>query len=71
MTFTSSSTVRFLLESGGAAAGRRAHRLDRPGHHRDRARSTASTVDVEAERHDIDGLVDALTADAARRRVPA
>ena len=29
------------------------------------------TVDVEAERHDIDGLVDALTADATRRRVPA
>jgi uroporphyrinogen-III synthase len=29
------------------------------------------TPDVEAERHDIDGLVDALTADAARRRVPA
>jgi hypothetical protein len=28
-------------------------------------------VDVQAERHDIDGLVDALTADAARRRVPA
>ena len=25
----------------------------------------------EAERHDIDGLVDALTADADRRRVPA
>ena len=29
------------------------------------------TVDVEAERHDVDGLVDALTADAAARRVPA
>jgi uroporphyrinogen-III synthase len=29
------------------------------------------TVDVEAERHDIAGLVDALTADAQRRRVPA
>ena len=25
--------------------------------------------DVEAERHDIDGLVDALTADATGRRV--
>jgi hypothetical protein len=24
---------------------------------------------VEAERHDVDGLVDALTADAAARRV--
>ena len=29
VTFTSSSTVRFLLEAGGAAAGRRADRLDR------------------------------------------
>jgi uroporphyrinogen-III synthase len=29
------------------------------------------TVEVEAERHDIDGLVEALVADAARRRVPA
>jgi len=29
------------------------------------------TVDVEAERHDIDGLVEALTTDATRRRVPA
>ena len=27
--------------------------------------------DVEAGRHDIDGLVDALTADAAARRVTA
>ena len=29
------------------------------------------TVDVEAERHDVDGLVEALTDDAAARRVPA
>jgi uroporphyrinogen-III synthase len=28
-------------------------------------------VDVEAEQHDIDGLVQALIADVARRRVPA
>jgi hypothetical protein len=28
-------------------------------------------VHVEAERHDVDGLVDALKADAAERRVPA
>ena len=66
MTFTSSSTVRFLLESGGAAAGGRADRLDRPGHSAPPRESTASTVDVEAERHDIDGLVDALVADAPR-----
>jgi uroporphyrinogen III methyltransferase / synthase len=29
------------------------------------------TVHVEAERHDVDGLVDALTGDAAARRVLA
>ena len=29
------------------------------------------TVHVEAERHDVDGLVEALTDDAAQRRVPA
>jgi hypothetical protein len=28
-------------------------------------------VHVEAERHDVDGLVDALTDDAASRRMPA
>jgi uroporphyrinogen III methyltransferase / synthase len=70
ITFTSSSTVRFLLESGAktpdstrvvsigpiTSATARAHGLD---------------VHVEAERHDIDGLIDALTADVAARRVPA
>jgi uroporphyrinogen-III synthase len=29
------------------------------------------TVHVEAERHDVNGLVEALTADARGRRVPA
>ena len=70
VTFTSSSTVRLLLASGGrvpesarvvsigpiTSATAREHGLD---------------VHVEAERHDVDGLVDALTADAAARRVPA
>jgi uroporphyrinogen III methyltransferase / synthase len=70
VTFTSSSTVRFLLGSGGqvpdsarvvsigpiTSATAREHGLD---------------VHVEAERHDVDGLVDALTADVAARRVPA
>jgi uroporphyrinogen III methyltransferase/synthase len=69
VTFTSSSTVRFLLESGG-----------RPGSARvvsigpitsATAREHGLDVHVEAERHDVDGLVDALTADVAARRVPA
>jgi uroporphyrinogen III methyltransferase/synthase len=62
VTFTSSSTVRFLLEAGGRPRGRvvsigpvtsatlREHGLE---------------PDVEAERHDIQGLVDALVADAS------
>jgi uroporphyrinogen-III synthase len=32
------------------------------------ARERGIPVEVEAERHDIDGLVEALTADAAARR---
>ena len=42
---------------------RRPRRLDRPGHQRDRPRRRPQ-VDVEAERHDIDGLLEALLADA-------
>jgi uroporphyrinogen III methyltransferase / synthase len=77
VTFTSSSTVRFLIEAlreagelapGSAALG--AARLTSIGP------VTSATLrehglepDVEAERHDIDGLVAALTADAAGRRV--
>jgi uroporphyrinogen III methyltransferase / synthase len=70
ITFTSSSTVRFLLEAGAPPppGGRlvsigpvtsetlRAHGLE---------------PDVEAERHDVDGLVDALVADAAGRKAAA
>jgi len=70
VTFTSSSTVRFLLGSGvrppdgarivsiGPVTSATAH-------------EHGLTVDVEAERHDVSGLVDALTADAGERRVPA
>ena len=70
VTFTSSSTVRFLLDSGvrppetarvvsiGPITSATAHEY-------------GLTVHVEAERHDVDGLVDALTGDAAARRVPA
>jgi uroporphyrinogen III methyltransferase / synthase len=70
VTFTSSSTVRFLLESGARPpAGARIVSIGPV------TSATAEEhglgVDVEAERHDIEGLVDALKADAARRRVPA
>ena len=70
VTFTSSSTVRFLLESGARPPD--AARIVSIGPVTTAtAEENGLTVDVEAERHDIDGLVEALTADAARRRVPA
>jgi uroporphyrinogen III methyltransferase/synthase len=70
VTFTSSSTVRFLLESGARPpAGARVVSIGPVTSAT--AEEHGLTVDVEAERHDIDGLVDALKADAARRRVPA
>jgi uroporphyrinogen III methyltransferase / synthase len=70
VTFTSSSTVRFLLESGGRVPD--SARVVSIGPITSAtAREHGLEVHVEAERHDVDGLVDALTADAAARRVPA
>jgi uroporphyrinogen III methyltransferase / synthase len=63
VTFTSSSTVRFLLEAGGAPDG--SARLVSIGPVTSAtAREHGLEVHVEATRHDIDGLVDALVADA-------
>jgi uroporphyrinogen III methyltransferase/synthase len=70
VTFTSSSTVRFLIESG-ARPPEGARTVSIGPVTSATAEEHGLTVDVEAERHDIDGLVDALTADATRRRVPA
>jgi uroporphyrinogen III methyltransferase/synthase len=70
VTFTSSSTVRFLLQSGARPpAGARIVSIGPVT--TATAEENRLTVHVEAERHDIDGLVDALTADAADRRIPA
>ncbi len=70
VTFTSSSTVRFLLDSGvRPPEGARVVSIGPVTSAT--AREQGLTVHVEAERHDVDGLVDALTADAAARRVPA
>ncbi|MEA2455527.1 MAG: uroporphyrinogen methyltransferase / synthase [Thermoleophilaceae bacterium] len=70
VTFTSSSTVRFFLEGGGVVPPEARVASIGP--------VTGATLrehglepDVEAERHDIDGLVAALIADAAARKVPA
>ena len=65
VTFTSSSTVRFLAESG-ARPGAGARIVSIGPVTSATAAEHGLTVDVEAERHDIDGLVDALTADSSR-----
>jgi uroporphyrinogen III methyltransferase/synthase len=70
VTFTSSSTVRFLLGSGVRPPdGARVVSIGPVT--TGTAEELGLSVDVEAERHDIDGLLDAMTADARRRRVPA
>ena len=68
VTFTSSSTVRYLLGSAGGSGWRPYGRLVSIGP------VTSATLrehglepDVEAGRHDIDGLVEALVADATAR----
>ncbi len=67
VTFTSSSTVQFLLDAVGTADGLPADgRLVSIGPVTSAtAREHGLTVHVEAERHDIDGLVDALLRDAS------
>ncbi|HEY1276101.1 MAG TPA: uroporphyrinogen-III C-methyltransferase [Thermoleophilaceae bacterium] len=65
VTFTSSSTVRFFLEAGGrVAAGARVVSIGPVTSAT--ARERGLEVHAEAERHDIDGLVDAIVEDARR-----
>jgi uroporphyrinogen III methyltransferase / synthase len=67
LTFTSSSTVRyFLAAAGGRAELSPATRIVSIGPVTSAAlRGHGLEPDVEATRHDIDGLIDALLADAA------
>jgi uroporphyrinogen III methyltransferase/synthase len=68
VTFTSSSTVRFLLETLGGpvpGAGLQGRLVSIGPVTSATLRSHGLTVDVEAERHDIDGLVEALIRDTA------
>jgi uroporphyrinogen III methyltransferase / synthase len=67
ITFTSSSTVRyFLLAAGGRAELSPATRVVSIGPvTSDALREHGLAPDVEAVRHDIDGLIDAVLADAA------
>ena len=66
VTFTSSSTVRFLLEAAGGSLPAEARVVSIGPITSETAREHGLTVHVEAERHDIDGLVDALVEDATR-----
>ncbi len=66
VTFTSSSTVRFLAEAAGGLP-EKARIVSIGPVTSATVREHGSEVHVEAERHDIDGLVDALLADADRR----
>jgi uroporphyrinogen III methyltransferase/synthase len=65
VTFTSSSTVKFFLASASPRPGTRIVSIGPVTSAELRERGLEP--DVEAARHDIDGLVEALIADAATR----
>jgi uroporphyrinogen III methyltransferase/synthase len=66
ITFTSSSTVRNLVEALGDRFPAGARVVSIGPVTSAAAREAGLPVDVEAKRHDVDGLLDALLADAAR-----
>lgn len=66
VTFTSSSTVRNLIEALGDRFLRGVRIVSIGPITSETARDAGLEVHVEAERHDVGGLVDALLADAAR-----
>jgi uroporphyrinogen-III synthase len=68
VTFTSSSTVRYFFTSAGERLGAGTRLLSIGPVTSETLREHGREPDVEAERHDIDGLVDALVADVAARR---
>jgi uroporphyrinogen III methyltransferase/synthase len=67
VTFTSSSTVRNLREALGERFPAAARVVSIGPVTSEAARAAGLSVDVEAERHDIEGLVAALLADARTR----
>ncbi len=68
VTFTSSSTVEFFFEAAGPRMPERARLVSIGPVTSSALRAREREPDVEAERHDIDGLVTALVADARARR---
>ena len=69
ITFTSSSTVRFFLEAAGESTGFAAHtRIVSIGPvTSETLREHGLAPHIEASRHDIDGVVQAILSDAAAR----
>jgi uroporphyrinogen III methyltransferase/synthase len=65
VTFTSSSTVRNFVQAVGDGIPRDARVVTIGPVTSDAAREAGLSINVEAERHDIDGLVEALVADAS------
>jgi uroporphyrinogen III methyltransferase/synthase len=70
VTFTSSSTVRNFVAAIGGGFPERARVVSIGPVTSEAVREAGLTVDVEAESHDLDGLVEALLADATSRTVP-
>jgi uroporphyrinogen III methyltransferase/synthase len=68
VTFTSSSTVRFFLAQAADALGPRTRLASIGPVTSQTLREHGREPDLEATRHDIDGLIDAIVADADRRR---
>src|SRR5262245_38780886 len=67
ITFTSSSTVRNLVETAGDGMPKGARIVSIGPVTSQAVRDAGLTVDLEAERHDIDGLVEALLIAAAQQ----
>jgi uroporphyrinogen III methyltransferase / synthase len=67
ITFTSSSTVRYLLQSAGEGVFGQARLLSIGPVTSDALREHGFEPHVEATRHDIEGVIEALVQDAARR----
>jgi uroporphyrinogen III methyltransferase/synthase len=68
VTFTSSSTVRYFFESAGDALSPETRLVSIGPITSDTLREHGRAPDVEASRHDIDGLIAALVSDAEARR---
>jgi uroporphyrinogen III methyltransferase/synthase len=68
VTFTSSSTVSYLLDALGGELGDRPRIVSIGPVTSDTLREHGREPDLEAERHDIDGLTEALVADATAGR---